>query len=66
MDFHTRESGSANVRAVILAESDDPELEGIAELIISKQRNGPIGTVPLAFLKAYTLFKDRADAEEPY
>lgn len=46
--------------------SDDPELDGIAELIISKQRNGPIGTVPLAFLKAYTLFKDRADVDEPY
>ena len=46
--------------------SDDPELEGIAELIIAKQRNGPIGNVPLAFLKPFTLFRDRADVDEPY
>lgn len=46
--------------------SDDPELEGVAELIIAKQRNGPIGTVPLAFLKPYTLFKDRAETDEAW
>ncbi len=36
------------------------ELEGQAELIIAKQRNGPIGTVPLTFLKEYTRFENRA------
>lgn len=46
--------------------ADDPELEGVAELIISKQRNGPIGNVPLVFLKPYTLFKDRADGPDSY
>ncbi|MCH1570878.1 MAG: replicative DNA helicase [Longimicrobiales bacterium] len=32
------------------------EMEGKAELIISKQRNGPTGVVPLFFHKAYTRF----------
>jgi replicative DNA helicase len=31
-------------------------MEGKAELIISKQRNGPTGVVPLFFHKAYTRF----------
>ncbi len=35
-----------------------PEIEGIAELIIGKQRNGPTGTVRLAFLKQYTRFEN--------
>ena len=37
-----------------------PESEGVAELIIGKQRNGPIGTVRLAFLKQYTRFENLA------
>lgn len=32
--------------------------QGIAELIIGKQRNGPIGTIKLAFLKEYTKFEE--------
>jgi len=32
------------------------ELEGKAELIISKQRNGPTGVIQLVFQKAYTKF----------
>ena len=32
------------------------ELEGKAELIVSKQRNGPTGVVELYFQKAYTRF----------
>jgi len=43
----------------------DPAVKGTAELIIAKQRNGPIGTVPLAFLKQYTVFKDRDDRDDP-
>jgi replicative DNA helicase len=35
-----------------------PEVEGLAELIIGKQRNGPTGTVRLAFLKQYTRFEN--------
>ncbi|MBN1884088.1 MAG: replicative DNA helicase [Candidatus Krumholzibacteriota bacterium] len=38
----------------------DPEKEGIAELIIGKQRNGPTGTVNLLFEKQYTRFRSLA------
>ena len=34
------------------------ENEGKAELIISKQRNGPTGTIELAFLKQFTRFEN--------
>jgi replicative DNA helicase len=37
------------------------ENRGKADLIIAKQRNGPIGLVPLAFIKQYTKFETRAD-----
>jgi replicative DNA helicase len=59
-----RESGSieqdADIVMFIFREEvykpDDPDLEGKAELIIGKQRNGPIGRVNLAFLKNFTCF----------
>ena len=37
---------------------DDASLQGLAELIVAKQRNGPIGKVKLAFLKEYTKFEN--------
>ncbi len=39
---------------------DTPD-KGTAEIIIGKQRNGPIGTVKLAFLGQYTRFDNLAD-----
>ena len=37
------------------------DLRGLAELIIAKQRNGPVGTVNLVFLHAQTKFENRAE-----
>ena len=37
--------------------------QGLAEVIIAKQRNGPTGTVKLAFQKQYTLFNDVAEGD---
>ncbi len=64
-----RESGSieqdADVVAFIFREEiykpDDPELEGIAEILLRKQRNGPTGKIKLAFLKNSTRFENLAD-----
>jgi replicative DNA helicase len=60
-----RESGSieqdADVVAFIYREDyykPTEENAGIAELLISKQRNGPTGMVKLAFLKEFTRFEN--------
>lgn len=36
---------------------ENPELKGKAELIISKQRNGPVDTVHVAFIGEFTRFE---------
>jgi replicative DNA helicase len=67
-----RESGAieqdADVVMFIFREEvykpDDPELEGRAEIIIAKQRNGPTGRVMLAFTKRSTRFDTLARADE--
>lgn len=58
-----RESGSLEQDADLVMfiyrdEYYNPESEkkGIAEIIISKHRNGPVGTVELGFLKEFTKF----------
>lgn len=62
-----RESGSIEQDAdvVLLLFREDyynptEENRGIAEVIIGKQRNGPTGTVKLAFIKEYTRFENLA------
>ena len=66
-----RESGAieqdADVVVLILREEyykPTPENEGIAEVIIAKQRNGPVGSMKLSFIKEYTRFENLARAEE--
>src|SRR5699024_121188 len=36
----------------------ESEKQNIIEVIIAKQRNGPVGTVELAFMKEFNLFLD--------
>jgi replicative DNA helicase len=40
-------------------EAEEPEPDNTTEVIIGKQRNGPTGTVYLAFLREYTLFEEQ-------
>jgi len=62
-----RESGSieqdADVvmfihRPEVYKKNPDPEEQGIAEIIVAKQRNGPTGTVSLAFIKEFARFEN--------
>jgi replicative DNA helicase len=48
-------------RQKVYKEDVAPEEEKIAEVIIGKQRNGPIGTVRLIFLPEYARFENAAD-----
>lgn len=43
--------------------NEDTQDKGIAEIILGKQRNGPIGTVRLAFIGKYTKFEDLAHGD---
>jgi mono/diheme cytochrome c family protein len=64
-----RDSGSieqdADLVAFIFREEvynrEREDLKGLAELILAKQRNGPVGTVNLVFLHAQTKFENRAE-----
>jgi len=57
-----RESGAIEQDADVVIFIYRPEIyfddapEGIAEIIIGKQRNGPVGSLQLAFIKEYTRF----------
>jgi replicative DNA helicase len=62
-----RESGAIEQDADVIAFLYRPIVydknaeERAAEVIIAKQRNGPIGTVPLTFMSEYTRFENRAE-----
>ncbi len=66
-----RESGAieqdADVVMLIMREeyyNPTEENKGIAEIIIAKQRHGPVGTVNLAFLPEFTKFSNLSRIEE--
>ena len=71
-----RESGSIEQDADVVIFLNRPEyygmekdangesLEGVAEVIVGKQRNGPTGTVKLAFVKEYARFENLAHARQ--
>jgi replicative DNA helicase len=71
-----RESGSIEQDADVVIFLNRPEyygiekdangesLEGVAEVIVGKQRNGPTGTVKLAFIKDYARFENLAHARQ--
>jgi replicative DNA helicase len=64
-----RDSGSIEQDADLVAfiyreevyKRDREDIKGLADLIIAKQRNGPIGVVPLRFLGQFTRFENRAE-----
>ncbi len=65
-----RESGAieqdADVVVLLLREeyyTQTSDNQGIAEVIIAKQRNGPVGSLKLAFIKEYTRFENIARME---
>lgn len=70
---HLRESGALEQDADVVLfihrpEYFDPDTDkkGIAEIIVAKHRNGPVGKAELAFLKEYTKFMDLAiEHEQP-
>ncbi len=67
-----RDSGSIEQDADLVAfiyraevyNQTDVSLKGLAELIIGKQRNGPTGTVKLAFMSKFARFGSRAEQQE--
>jgi replicative DNA helicase len=65
-----RESGAIEQDAdvvVLLLRKEYYGLEedkGLAEIIIAKQRNGPTGSINLAFIKEYTRFENLSKHEE--
>ena len=65
-----RESGAieqdADVVVLLLREdyyNPTPDNQGTTEVIIAKQRNGPVGSLKLAFIKEYTRFENLARLE---
>ena len=74
---HLRESGAIEQDADVVMfvhreeyyhskeEVQEKGLGGVAEVIVAKQRNGPVGDVKLAWVGKYTLFANLGEGEEP-
>jgi replicative DNA helicase len=68
-----RESGSIEQDADVVAfihreeyyDRDNEDVKGKAEIIIAKQRNGPTGSIDLAFLSDFTRFENLARDDGP-
>lgn len=55
-------------RPEVYMSKDDPKFDdvrGLAEVIVGKQRNGPIGEAKLTFIHNYAKFENRARDSEP-
>ena len=60
-----RESGAIEQDADVIYNPDSAD-KGVAEIILGKQRNGPIGTVRLAFFGEHTRFENLARQSSGY
>ena len=46
--------------------TQDDEDEGKADVIVAKQRNGPIGSIKASFISKYAKFENLSQAESPF
>jgi len=44
---------------------NNPEVRGLAEIIVGKQRSGPVGTIACRYFAEYTRFEELADEDAP-
>ena len=67
-----RESGAIEQDADVIMfvyredayEKEENKHTRLAQIIVEKQRNGPVGTVKLTFLKEYTRFENRSERDD--